>query len=167
MIFVFNQKPGRKPLHMKIAGPAITSIFVSILFSSCTKSELTPKADVKLLLNKRWEVTGKTTKNQNGSTTDEFSLMPASEKDDYYYFKADSTYEYNDNMETKTGVVSKILDAGTWRLINGDTYLELHSSIYNTTTNPSKIKELTENKLFLETEYPGDHTVVWVTYKPF
>ena len=148
---------------------SILLAFCSILLYSCTKKEIpAPKAEVALLVNKKWQITSKSTKDRSGFfRSDEYQLLPAYEKDNYYLFRSDSTYEYNDNVNTRPELSSKILDAGTWKLINGNTNLELHSTIFATTYNPSKIIELSENKLSLQTDYPGDHSTVWMTYKAF
>jgi hypothetical protein len=102
----------------------------------------------------------------NGITTNEYDSLPSYRKDDYFLFKPDSTYEFNDNTDTMPGKHSRILDAGSWKFKNRQTLLEMHSDVYNTTYNDARIMELSSGRLSLERTHPGDGTVTITTYKP-
>jgi hypothetical protein len=97
----------------------------------------------------------------------EYDSLPSFSKDDYFLFNRDSTYELNDHIDTMPGKNSKILDAGTWNIDNRQTYLEMHSDLYNTTYTPARIIELSAVKLILERTHPGDGSVTVTTYTPF
>ena len=143
-------------------------VFALIVNISCEKVQIAGKSRKEMLVNKRWQISAKSVQNGNGVLTqDAYSSMPANEKDDFFIFNSDSTYEFNDNTNTRTDSTSVVLDAGTWELIDNDKYLELHSTVFTTTYNPSLIKELTDTKLYLETRYPGDGSIIWLTFKPF
>ena len=119
-----------------------------------------------LLVNKRWQLSGMVVKTSNGTPTNEYDSLPSFRKDDYFLFKPDSTYEFNDNRDTVPGKNSRILDAGTWKLDQKETVLDMHSDQFNTTYNPARILELNSSKLSLERTHPGDGTVTVTTYKP-
>ena len=106
-------------------------------------------------------------KTASGNLTNEYDSLPRYRKDDYFFFKQDSTYEFNDNIDTMPGKHSKILDAGIWKLDSRQTQLEMHSDVYNTTYNPARIIELSSNKLSLERTHPGDGSITTTIYKPF
>ena len=107
-----------------------------------------------------------TIKASTGIVANAYDSLPSFRKDDYFHFKPDSTYEFNDNRDTIPGKNSRILDAGIWKLDQKETLLEMHSDIFNTTYNPARILELTSSKLSLERTHPGDGSVTIITYKP-
>lgn len=140
-----------------------------ILFiHGCTKDDTIVFESKKgLLINKKWQLTGLTVRTAAGTLTNEFDSLPAYRKDDYFLFKADSTYEFNDHIDTMPGKHSKILDAGIWKFNNRETFLEMQSDVFNTTYNAARIVELSSNKLSLERIHPGDASVTTTTYKTF
>ena len=145
-------------------------LFVAaILFAGCSKEEIPPlKTAQEMLVNKKWQLVAQTTKVDSlPNIKDDFAALPGYEKDDYFIFKPDSTYEYNDNVIARPDASSKILDAGKWELLNGGKQIQLKSTVFTTKYPPSEIKEFTETKLFLETRYPGDGSVIWKTYVGF
>lgn len=136
-------------------------LLLSGLITSCTKSGSNPekekeKSRTDLLINKKWKIAAMGATLEDGSKIeDSYSSFRDYEKDDYYYFKPDLTFTLNANTLKKPGETKEILDAGTWKLINNDTYLELKSTIQSppgqtTSYYPTKILELTETKLSLE-----------------
>jgi hypothetical protein len=134
---------------------------------SCTKQDaLVIERKHWLMVNKKWQLSGMTIKTSNGILSNEYDSLPSFRKDDYFLFKTDSTYELNDNKDTMPGKNSRILDAGTWKLDQKETTLEMHSDIFNTTYNPARVLELTSSKFSLERTHPGDGSVTIITYKP-
>lgn len=147
--------------------PAILCLLI-VNFASCTKEDtLVIERKQWLLVNKKWQLSGISVTTTNGTTTNEFDSLPAFRKDDYFLFKPDSSYEFNDNTDTVPGKNSRILDAGVWNLDSKQTLLEMHSDLYNTTYTTAKILELTTTKLSLERTHPGDGSVTVTTYKTF
>jgi hypothetical protein len=147
------------------------SVLICIAFiylCGCTKEDtIVIEAKQGLLINKRWHLTGLSVKTANGNIVNEYDSLPSYRKDDYFFLKQDSTYEFNDNIDTMPGKHSKILDAGIWKIDSRQTHLEMQSDVYNTTYNPARIIELTTNKLSLERTHPGDGSVTTSTYKAF
>ena len=117
------------------------------------------------LVNKKWQLSGMSIQTANGMLTNQYDSLPSFRKDDFFVFKPDSTYEFNDNIDTMPGKNSKILDAGIWKLDQKETVLEMHSDMFNTTYNPARILELTSSKLSLQRTHPGDGSVTTTTYK--
>ena len=110
-------------------------------------------------------------KTNNGLLTNTYDSLPSFRRDDYFLFKRDSTYELNDHIDTMPGKNSKILDAGVWKINNTQinntqTYMEMHSDLYNTAYTPARIVELTASKLTLERTHPGDSSVTVTSYIP-
>lgn len=133
---------------------------------SCTKDDaLVIERKQWLLVNKKWQLSGMSLKTTNGTFTDEYDSLPSFRKDDYFIFKPDSTYEFNDNIDTMPGKNSKILDIGTWKLDEKQTQLEMHSDLNNTTFNAARILELSTTKLSLERTHSGDGSITVTTYK--
>jgi hypothetical protein len=146
------------------------SVLLCLFFmniSSCTKEDaIVIESKEGFLINKKWQLTGMSLKAANGITTNEYDSLPSYRKDDYFLFKPDSTYEFNDNTDTMPGKHSRILDVGSWKFKNRQTLLEMHSDVYNTTYNDARIMELSSGRLSLERTHPGDGTVTITTYKP-
>jgi hypothetical protein len=118
-----------------------------------------------LLVNRKWQLSGMSVKAANGILTNEYDSLPSFRKDDYFVFKPDSTYQFNDNTDTMPGKNSRILDVGIWKLDQKETVLEMHSDMFNTSYNPARILELSSSKLSLERRHPGDGSVTITTYK--
>ncbi len=143
-------------------------VFFGLLLGSfrCTKEDdLIIERKQWLLANKKWQLTGMSLKAAGGVFTNVYDSLPSFRKDDYFVFKPDSTYEFNDNTDTMPGKNSRILDVGTWRLDEKQLQLEMHSDLYNTTYNPAKILELSTTNLSLERTHPGDGSITVTTYK--
>ena len=140
---------------------------VTVQLNSCTKDDtILIKMKQGLLINKKWQLTSMSVKTANGPLTNAYDSLPPFRKDDYFLFKNDSTYELNDHIDTMPGKNSKILDAGSWKTNTSQTYLEMHSDLYNTTYNPARIIELSATKLTLERIHPGDASITVTIYKP-
>jgi hypothetical protein len=141
---------------------------IFIFIGGCTKEDtIVIENKTGLLVDKKWQLTGLTIKSSAGVFSDEYDSLPAYRKDDYFIFKRDSTYEFNDHIDTMPGKHSKILDAGIWKFNNRQTHVEMQSDVFNTTYNPARLIELSTNKLLLERTHPGDGSVTTTTYKPF
>ena len=135
------------------------------LMSACSKADgIDTKQRSELLINKKWQLVVLTTKSANGQTViNGYDSLPSYRKDDYLLFRADSTYEYNDNVEMRPGVPSPILDAGEWKLIQDNKALELFSTFYTKSYPLFNIIELTETKLEMETKSESDGSIVRMT----
>lgn len=152
---------------MKQCFIAILSLVV-LNFCGCTKDDsIVIEVKQGLLINKKWQLTGMSVKVPNGLLTEKFDSLPSYRKDDYFLFRHDSTYEFNDHLDTMPGKHSKILDAGTWSLDNRQTHLGMESDVFNTRYTPARIIELSTSKLSLERIHPGDGSVTITTYKSF
>ena len=117
-IFVLAVKV--KIVAMKKTVPVFVSIFLGCLFG-CTKEDaLVIERKHWLLVNKKWQLSGMSIKSPNGTQTNAYDSLPSFRKDDYFIFRPDSTYEFNDNMDTMPGKNSKLLDAGSWKLKNNE-----------------------------------------------
>jgi hypothetical protein len=144
----------------------IVSCLLGIGFCGCTKEDaLVIERKQWLLVNKKWQLSGMSVKTANGILTNEYDSLPSFRKDDYFIFKPDSTYEFNDNIDTMPGKNSKILDTGIWTLDDKQAQLVMHSDQFNTNYNPAKILELSNTKLSLERRHPGDGSVTVTTYR--
>ena len=143
-----------------------TLYLLLINFSGCTKEDtIVIERKQWLLINKKWQITGLSVKTTNGNTTNEYDSLPSFSKDDYFLFRADSTYQFNDNLDTMPGKNSKILDAGTWQLNNKQTHLEMHSDVFNTSYTTARILELGSTKLSIERTDTGNGSVTVTTFK--
>jgi hypothetical protein len=144
----------------------ICMVFINLC--ACTKEDtIVIEAKQDLLINKKWQLTGMSVRTANGNIANEYDSLPSYRKDDYFLFKQDSTYEFNDHIDTMPGKHSRILDAGIWKIDSRQTYLEMQSDVFNTTYNPARIIELSTNKLALERTHPGDGSITTTTYKSF
>jgi len=136
-----------------------------INFIGCTKEDaLVIERKHWLLVDKKWQLSGMSLKMASGVFINEYDSLPSFKKDDYFLFKPDSTFEFNDNIDTMPGKNSKILDVGTWKFDEKHMVLEMHSDLYDTTYNPAKIIELSTTKLSFERTHPGDSITI-TTYK--
>jgi len=150
---------------MKKSIPVFLCLAAAYLFG-CTKQDaLVIERKHWLLVNKKWQLSSMSIKTANGNLTNQYDSLPSFRKDDYFVFKPDSTYEFNDNTDTIPGKNSRILDAGIWKLDQKETVLEMHSDLFNSTYNPARILELSTSKLSLERIHPGDGSVTVTTYK--
>jgi hypothetical protein len=170
MIFVlYDHSPARVLTAMKKIVSYLFLCGLTFIFYSCIKNDsivISSKADQ--LINKKWRLIAKQSKaDSSAPIINDYDSLPDYDKDNYYLFREDSTYEYNDNAVIQPDSTSPILDTGRWEFTDNGNYLQLHSDVYTRSYNPSLIKELTETKLYLETKYPGDGSIIWTTYAPF
>jgi hypothetical protein len=142
---------------------------------SCSKSSSnannsTGKSNTELLVNKKWKLIFENGKLANGTiTSDDYPSLPNYVQDDYSYFKSDLTWASHDNTIKTPGNSSDTLDYGTWTLTNGDQYLQMISTMplppgYSTEYFPSKILELTDKSLKLESYDYADTITIWTNY---
>jgi hypothetical protein len=149
----------------KYFSAGVGMVFLALV--GCTKEDaLVIEMRENLLINKKWQLTGMTVRTANGLVSRDYDSLPSYRKDDYFLFKHDSTYEFNDNIDTMPGKHSRILDAGIWQLNSSQTHLEMKSNVFNTTYTPARIVELSASKLSLERTHPGDGSVTTTSYKP-
>ena len=147
---------------------AIACLVAIFCYAACVEDDtLLIEKKQWILVSKKWKLTGMTVKLANGTTRNEYDSLPLFRKDDYFFFRADSTYELNDNIDTMPGKNSKILDAGVWSMDNKDTRLNMHSDLLNTNYTPARILELTNTTLSLERSHPGDGSVTITNYRTF
>lgn len=146
-----------------------TQLLILSLLAACSKDSTQPQTSqsrTDLIIGKKWVMISMTGKLANGSIVGEqIGSLPDHKKDDYWYFKQDLSFELNDNMNKRPGTSSAILEKGTWKLINSDTYLDLRSADPGTTYFPTKILELSAAQMKWESTDPSDGTVIYTTYK--
>ncbi len=154
---------------MNLKHSILTTIVIA-LFLGCSKDDAPTQPQqsrTDLLVGKKWVMTSMTGKLANGSmVTEQIGLLPEYKKDDYWFFKPDLTFEFNDNSNKRPGSTISVLDQGTWRLVNGDSYIELKSNSPATSYFPTKVLEITSAQMKWESTDPADGTIIYTTYKP-
>ena len=150
---------------MNLLRLVVPALLLSWLISCTKDDDIVIERKQWVLINTRWQLTGVLEKTFNGVFTNKYDSLPSFRKDDYFVFKADSTYELNDHLDTMPGKNSKILDAGVWSINAAQTHIKMHSDVFNTDYNPARIVELTSTRLSLERVHPGDGSVTVTTYK--
>lgn len=147
----------------------ISLLFISLLFA-CSKDTTAPQthqSKTELIIGKKWVLISMTGKLANGTTVGEqVGSLPDYSKDDYWYFKSDLTFEFNDNANRRPGSISAILDKGTWKLLNSDTYIEIKSIDPGTSYFPTKMVEVTSIQMKWESTDPSTGNIIYTTYKP-
>ena len=146
--------------------------FLTFTLISCSKnsSSSNKQSNTDLLIDKKWKLTSENGKLADGTiTADDYPSLPTYEQDDYFYFKSNLTWAIRDNAIKHPGSLSDTLDYGTWALTNGDQYLQLTSTMplppgYSTEYFPSKILDLTDKSLKLESYDYADTITIWTTY---
>jgi hypothetical protein len=140
-------------------------LFILFSLSSCKKNNDNPagKSRTQLLVDKKWKIVAINVK-LAGTTTlvDDFSRLPDYSKDDYFLFKSNLTYEYNDNSLRNPDWPTQIINDGTWQLQNSDEYLILDSYDSTWVYSPTRITKITETELKTETEDQGN--ISYTTY---
>ena len=117
-----------------------------------------------LLLNKKWQNSAIFVKSPQGIVIrDEYSLLPPYRKDDYFFFRADSTFELNDNAAKDPGVQGNILSSGTWDVIMKEQFLRLKEQRSNLFPDSIKISSINETNLTIER--PVADGVQFISYK--
>src|SRR5687768_11772451 len=156
-----------KSKYLIMKALALCGLVLTTMILSCTKSTgIDGQQRSQLLINKKWQLAKLVAKTDSGTTTiNGVDSLPDFRKDDYLLLKADSTYEYNDNLVLRPGQSSQVLDAGNWLLIAGNHALELHSTIYTRTYPPLQILELNATTMQLETKSASDGSVVQMTFR--
>ena len=151
---------------MKKIGALLYAVLVLNCFACTKDDELVIERKQWLLINKKWQLSGMSI-NTGGIVVNEYDSLPSYRKDDYFIFRPDSTYEFNDNADTMPGNTSSILDIGTWTFNEKQMELGMHSDQYNSTYNPAKILELTTTNLSLQRTHPGDGSITVTNYIAF
>lgn len=151
------------------------TLLIVFFILACSKKDSQQDAsqsNTEKLINKKWKISALSGKLSNGTIfPDEYTGLPAYMKDDYWYFKSDLTYTYNDNTVKRPGNLNDIMDFGTWSLINGDLYIQLISTApqppgSTITYFPTKFLQLTSTTLKWESTDPSAGTIIWSTYTP-
>lgn len=140
-------------------------LFVSLfLIVGCTKSGNDPVVPTaELLVNVKWKLSAVSGKLSNGTVIpDDYSGLPSYKKDDYYFFKSDFTFTYNDNIDKRPGASSTILEDGTWQLSNGDKDLQMSGS--GASYFPTKIISISSKELIIESYDSSSGSTIQVTY---
>lgn len=151
----------------KIMWIAFATLATTLIMGCSKKDHIDEKSRKELLISNKWQVIAILSIDSAGNEKDIYSGLDDYQKDDYYIFNADSTYELSDNISVRNDTVSNIIDAGTWKLIQNDSHLEMRSNIFATTYQPALIKELTGTSLFLETTFVSDRSVIRTWYRSF
>lgn len=127
----------------------IIYVFTSLfLISSCKKNN----TRMSLLTEKKWQRTSMIVKLvTGGQTRDAYPDLPEYEKDDYYIFHKDNTYEFNDNVLRNSSANSMILDHGYWYFTEGEDYLQLQNTVRSIPR--TKILTLTKGELITQSDY--------------
>lgn len=136
--------------HLKNAAALL--LMTGVLFTNvhCKKDEET-KTD--LLTSGQWRVTALTLTpgidldGDGDLDPDWYSLFEACDKDDYYVFNANGTYESNEGA-TKCDPDDPQTDSGTWSFVENETKINMDGDI-------ATIEELTKNR-FRVSMYDAD-----------
>jgi hypothetical protein len=126
---------------------------LGLLFLSCKKNHdaTLTKSRFELISDKKWQIAALSGVVNGITITDAYSGLPDYDKDDYYYFKDNLSYELNANLLKRSGYPEQIIDSGTWQLTTSDSFLVLNSRGSNMVTiDPINILELTEDKLVIQ-----------------
>ena len=135
------------------------------IFASCSKDDkIEQKSSVSLLTGKKWQLTEIISIDSTGKQDDLFSELPEFEKDDYFLFNADSTYELNDNLQLRADSADRIIDAGDWEIIEGNKIL-MASNVFYTTYHPAEILEINENSLYVQRVFPTDKSTIRTRFR--
>ncbi len=106
-------------------GVAVLAVF----FVSCKDDDLYGiNSDTRtyILADKKWQISSIFVKTTRGVIIrDDFTLLPDYRKDDYLFFRADSTFELNDNTLKDPLTTSLVIAKGKWRLEQGEQILRL------------------------------------------
>lgn len=151
---------------MKHRNPLVAIILALLIISACGKDDsIDSVSRHRQLMDTKWQVDMSVSIDSNGNETDLYSSLQEYAKDDYFLFKADSTYELNDNVLLRADSVSLIIDAGRWELSSDGSHLEMYSNVFNTEYEPARIVELNSAELLLERSYPGDRSRIRTRYR--
>ena len=125
-----------------------------LIFVACKDDELygiNSNTKSYLLANKKWQTSAIYVKSPQGLVIrDEYVLLPEFRKDDYYLFRADSTFELNDNVSRDPIATSPVLASGNWNLIKSEQFLKLETTYNPYFQDSIKIASLTESSLTVE-----------------
>lgn len=144
-----------KNFKVNSTGPltlAILFLIISAVLFSCKKdaAKATEKTRYDLLINKKWQINGETGTINGVSVASDFDSWPDYEKDDYFYFHDNLTYEENAGKLLNPNSPGQILDHGTWQLTTSDQFINLKSETSGIITYPLKIIKLTETTLTVQ-----------------
>ena len=144
-------------------------LFLVCINLSCSTSNQSLN-NTELLVNKKWKFSAGKSKLSNGTIiADTYSTFPIYQQDDYFLFLPDHTWTKNDNVDripAGSGYSPIILDAGTWSMSNGDSYVNI---TYIVQGNPAltmsqKILELTTTTMRWEWTDISTGNTHWTTY---
>ena len=130
----------------------VTAFLFSVLIYSCTKNS----SRTTLLTEKKWQRTSiilSYDTDTGRKYQDTYSQLPDYEKDDYYTFHSDSTYELNDNVVLNPSVTSLVLVHGTWYFTENESFLQIIIPSITFFIHPARILKLTNDELETENSF--------------
>lgn len=133
------------------------ALFLTTVLLSCSKKKDSTSTTSRydLLVNKKWKISAISGYTTSGVyVPDDFSSLPAYDKDDYFYFHDNLKYEQNAGPLLDPDHPSQIIDAGSWQLTTSDQFITLVSDTTGVTYNPLKIITLTKTNFSFEEELP-------------
>lgn len=127
---------------------------VLVFLLSCKDDELFGiNSDTRtfLLVNKKWKNSAIYVRSIQGQVLrDEYTFLPDYRKDDYFFFRADSTFELNDNVVKDPIAPGAVLANGTWNLLSSEQFLKLRSETGTVFQDSVKISSINDNTLLIE-----------------
>ncbi|GAO45430.1 lipocalin family protein [Flavihumibacter petaseus] len=156
---------------MKILKTSLLLLLTAFLACSKSKSDnLSKQTVMELLVNKKWQLTSITGTTDTGNPIiDQFPSQEDYIKDDYLLFNSDLTFIYSDNIILNPQLNGNIIESGTWKVTDSDTYIELLSDTQqeqetNTTDYPTKIVEISARQMKWDI-YTDFHIIYHYTFK--
>lgn len=106
---------------------------------------------LSLLVDKKWQTVAMYVKSPEGTIIrDNLALFPDYRKDDYYLFRADSSFELNDHVNLQPGSLSPVIDSGSWTFTNQDQFIVMSGGSELPNLSPLKINVITQTDLTLQ-----------------
>lgn len=125
-----------------------------LLFGGCKEDDLYGiNSDTRtfLLANKKWQTASIFVKSPQGLIIrDEYILLPDYKKDDYFIFRADSTFLLNDNTLRDPLATSEVLAGGGWILQMNEEILKLRVDYGATPIDSMKITVISADNFSVE-----------------
>lgn len=137
----------------------LLTAFIALTTVQCKKED--KKTKTELLTSGQWRITAHTANpgfdwdNDGTVSTDIYSQYDACEKDDYYVFKSDGTFEYNEGP-TKCDPGFDQSDTGKWAFTDNESRILFDFEPYD-------IEELTNNVFRIR--YTDDEETDVITFR--
>ncbi len=147
-----------------------TVAFILFLHSCSAKKDLEviTKTESELLTNKKWKLISLSGNISGVSVPGAYSELEEWEKDDYYFFKKNLTYELNANLIKEPGNNRPFVTKGRWQLTN-DHVLILTPNGQGEQIDPITIVSISETNMVWEqadTRHVGDLRTLGFTVIP-